>query len=582
MPLALIKADGQVVDASKALFFFFECAKDEQIDNIALVVGALSSNFKKNLKKQKQFTETIEVVSRKGNLRWIRAMIYPYSKKEGLFQVSFDDVTTSKIQYDLALQAKKIAKVGSWTVDLVNNKVFWSNETKVIHGLPADFVPDLERGINFYKEGESRERIIGAVSECIESGNPFDLELIIITAKGKEKWVRSIGAAERINGKTISLSGVFQDIDKAKRQRLKYEVLNDRLRAAVNSANVGVWDYNIINNTLFWDDKMYDLYGVKKSDFKGVYDAWERTIHPEDKEYAANEVALAIKGEKEFNTEFRIIKQDGSIAFIHAEAKVFYNKQGKPHRLIGANTDITRVKRKDERLRKLLNVTEKQNQRLLDFTNIVSHNLRSNSSNISMLAGMLNSGLPAIERKKFIEMIQVSSEQLDETIVQLNEIVKIRTNYKVEIQQIPIKLIIDKVIESVNGLVLESDAQIKVEFNNQLKVNGVKPYLTSIFLNLMTNSLKYRDHKRELQIDITAKVLQNQTIISFSDNGLGIDLNRHGQKIFGMYKTFHNNKDAKGVGLFITKNHMEAMNGKIEVESKINEGTTFHLYFMNN
>ena len=180
-----------------------------------------------------------------------------------------------------------------------------------------------------------------------------------------------------------------------------------------------------------------------------------------------------------------------------------------------------------------------------------------------------------------IEMVQTSAERLDETIVQLNEIVKIQATDSREINEINVKQIFNKVLESINGLVLESSAKITLKVDDSLKVNAVKPYLTSVFMNLLTNSIKYRKPNKKLKIEIKAKVLPNQTVISFIDNGIGIDLNKNGSKVFGMYKTFHNNKDAKGIGLFITKNHMEAMDGKIQVESKLNEGSIFHLYFSN-
>ncbi|MDT0606337.1 PAS domain-containing sensor histidine kinase [Croceitalea rosinachiae] len=581
IPTLVVDKDIQIWECSDALSHFFEQPTEFTFNDLCDIFGEVSIEFKHKLGKKKYFTETVQLISKTGQERWIKVNAYPIFDKEGFFQLSFDDVTEERIQYSLGQKAKELAKVGSWSVDLINNTIFWSDMTKKIHGVPLDFVPDLEKGIDFYKEGDDRARIIEAVSECIESGKSFDVELIIITATGKEKWIRSIGAAERVNGKTVGFKGVFQDIDEKKRSRLEYETISNRLRVGIESANVGVWDYDIVNNELFWDDKMYDLYGVDKNDFNGVYEAWERSVHPDDKELAATEVELAIQGKKEFNTEFRVIKNDGSIEYIHAEAKVFNDKNGVAYRLIGANTNVTRMKRKDERLRQLLNITEKQNQRLLEFTKIVSHNLRSNSSNISMLSGMLNQDLPIEDQKKFIQMIQTSSEQLDEIIVQLNEIAKIQATDKSEIIEIPIRATINKVLESLNGLILESDAKIKIAIDEKLRVKGIKPYLTSVFINLLTNSLKYRDLDKRLELEINSKVLKNQTVISFKDNGIGIDLKKHRSKLFGMYKTFHNHKDSKGIGLFITKNHMEAMDGKIEAESTVGKGTTFNLYFKN-
>ncbi|HZJ20457.1 MAG TPA: ATP-binding protein [Pricia sp.] len=118
-----------------------------------------------------------------------------------------------------------------------------------------------------------------------------------------------------------------------------------------------------------------------------------------------------------------------------------------------------------------------------------------------------------------------------------------------------------------------------MDIDKNLKIQGIPAYLDSIFLNLFTNSIKYSSPERTPVIKIVSAQIKDKTVLTFSDNGLGIDLKRHGDKLFGMYKTFHRNKDAKGIGLFITKNQIEAMNGCIEVESTVDVGTTFKLYF---
>lgn len=581
IPVITVNQTGDVCAISPSVSPFFKRNSKQKPTSINDLLPNCMAAFGGKLKAKDPLEATLPLVCDTGRKRWIKASAHPLNDGNGHIQILFEDVTQTKTQYDLALQAKTIAKVGSWTVDLTTNTLVWSSMTKSIHEVSEDYVPNLEKGINFYKEGASRERIIAAVSDCIATGKSFDVELIIITAKGNEKWVRSIGHAEQVNGKTIAFSGVFQDIDEAKRERLKYEALSERLKIGIDSANVGVWDFDLINNELFWDDKMYQLYGVDKEDFDAVYNAWERTIHPHDKERAAKEVTMAINGEKDFNTEFRILKKDGSMAVIHAEAKVFRDENGKPYRLIGANTDVTKIKQTDNRLRRLLNVTEKQNQRLLQFTNIVSHNLRSNSSNISMLAGMLDTDLSAGQQTEFIDMIKTSAERLDETIVQLNEIVKIQATDTSEMAPVGIKTTVEKVLQSVNALLLKADAKVNLDVDENLTVLGIKPYIQSVFMNLVTNSIKYKRPDVPVEISISAKVAKGKTMVMFKDNGLGIDLKKHGSKLFGMYKTFHNNKDAKGVGLFITKNHMEAMEGSIALESAVNEGTLFHLQFIN-
>ncbi|WP_422349460.1 sensor histidine kinase [Flagellimonas sp.] len=582
-PIVMVDQCLTIQDCSDRFYEFFGMDRPKEgFLDLETVIGELPQSLLE-LKKTKRFQKTqvnefITHITRKNELKWYKMVLNPSSKSTHYY-IYFDDVTKKKIALDLSLQAEKTARIGSWEVDLINNQIFWSEMTKEIHEVSTDFVPDLETGINFYKEGEHRDKIIQVVSESIENGTPYDVELIIVTAKGNEKWVRAIGKTEMINGKAARMFGVFMDIDKSKRSNDKIKVLTDRMRVAVESSNIGIWDYDIVNNSLVWDDNMYDLYQIDRNEFSGEVAAWEQTIHPDDKEKSLKEVELAIAGKKEFNTEFRIITADGVVKHIHGRGKVFRDENGAALRMIGANTDVSQIKKADNRLRQLLNTTEKQNKSLLNFAHIVSHNLRSNSSNLSMLTGMLLDDIAPAKQQRFLEMIRISSERLDETVVQLNEVIKIQGDHNQKSQWVSIKTTLDNVLQSINAHIAEIQPSIEIAIPKDLKVYGISAYITSIFLNLLTNSLKYRDPKKKLIIKIKAKAKADQTVISFQDNGKGINLEKHGSNLFGMYKTFHGNKDAKGIGLFISKNQMDAMNAQISAQSKEGHGATFTLTF---
>ncbi|NNE75778.1 MAG: PAS domain-containing protein, partial [Pricia sp.] len=207
-----------------------------------------------------------------------------------------------------------------------------------------DYIPNLEEGINFYKEGEHREEITRLVSEAISDGTPWDTELIIVTAKGNELWVRAKGEVENVNGQCVRIYGTFQDIDEKKKAQLDFLTITERLAVATKGANVGIWDYNITHNDLVWDDNMYRLYGIKKEDFKGEYEAWHSGLHPDDRECGMKEIEMAISGEKEFDTEFRVIWPNGEIRHIRAIAVTERDADGRGIKMIGTNWDITELK----------------------------------------------------------------------------------------------------------------------------------------------------------------------------------------------------------------------------------------------
>ncbi|WP_435623970.1 sensor histidine kinase [Flagellimonas sp.] len=178
-------------------------------------------------------------------------------------------------------------------------------------------------------------------------------------------------------------------------------------------------------------------------------------------------------------------------------------------------------------------------------------------------------------------MIRISADRLDEIVVQLNEVIKIQSDPNVNLQWVNVKTTLIEVLESINAHVEEINPKINIQIKDGLRVYGVKPYISSIFLNLLTNSLKYRKPNIKMKITVEAYEEDQYTTVAFKDNGRGIDMERHGDKLFGMYKTFHGNKDAKGIGLFISKNQMDAMNAKIEVRSEVDQGATFLLRFPN-
>lgn len=133
------------------------------------------------------------------------------------------DITEKKELEVLLHKATDLARIGSWELDLIKNKVYWSEITREIHEVQPDYVPDLETAINFYREGRYRSEIILKIQEAIENGKNWDGEFQIITRKGNKRWIRIIGEPEMVNGKCVRIYGSFQDIDKRKYQKQRRE-----------------------------------------------------------------------------------------------------------------------------------------------------------------------------------------------------------------------------------------------------------------------------------------------------------------------------------------------------------------------
>ena len=220
-----------------------------------------------------------------------------------------------------------------------------------------------------------------------------------------------------------------------------------------------------------------------------------------------------------------------------------------------------------------------QNNQMNDFASITSHNLRSPAANITSLISMVDENSKLEDYKNIFEMLKKVSINLNETLNHLLEILSIKKNKIIEKEMIILDEIFIKTTETLQGEILISEAEIESDFNTAPQIEFPRIYIESIFHNLISNALKYRSPERKPKITVRTEVKDNQILLSVKDNGLGIDLVKHGGKMFGMHKVFHKHPDANGIGLFMTKAQIESLGGKISVKSEVNSGTTFTVVF---
>jgi|GEM_PF-594866 len=246
---------------------------------------------------------------------------------------------------------------------------------------------------------------------------------------------------------------------------------------------------------------------------------------------------------------------------------------------LGVAANISEIKNVEREIKSLLEVTKDQNERLKNFAHIVSHNLRSHSSNLSILTDLFLQENPGMEGNDIVKQHIKAFDNLQETIEHLNEVVLINTTVGDNLKYISLNKALSAAIDSVVALAKDADVTIHNNVNKHINILGIEAYLDSILLNFLTNAIKYRSAERDSYVKLSTVFEPNYVVLSIEDNGLGMNLKTVQHKLFGMYKTFHGNKDARGIGLFISKNQVEAIGGKITVDSEEGKGTTFKLYF---
>jgi signal transduction histidine kinase len=176
------------------------------------------------------------------------------------------------------------------------------------------------------------------------------------------------------------------------------------------------------------------------------------------------------------------------------------------------------------------------------------------------------------------EKLKNVSKNLGETMNDLMDTMKVKANTNIEKVDIRFKEVLDKVVQTLEGDLILAEASVTYNFK-AASIVYPKAYVESIFQNLLTNALKYRAVDRKPIIHFESIAVENTIELKVSDNGMGIDMERFGDKLFGLHKTFHTNQEARGVGLFLIKTQIETLGGSITAESKVDEGTTFIIRF---
>ncbi|MCH9661439.1 MAG: histidine kinase [Bacteroidetes bacterium] len=293
----------------------------------------------------------------------------------------------------------------------------------------------------------------------------------------------------------------------------------------------------------------------------------------------ATETFMACSLGTPFSIIVKMITHDKNEFWAKAVGRPVYDTAGEIIGIQGVFQDINEEKLKEISIENSLKVIESQNSRLFNFAHIVSHNLRSHASNLQLTLDLLHSINEPKEEQELKTSLFHISESLNETINHLNEIVTSQKHSLDDKKLVNFQDVLENISHAINRLIESTETEIFSDFSEVPEIEYIPSYLESILLNLITNAIKYSHPDRHPVIDICTYEKDGNSYLMIKDNGLGIDLDRYGDRIFNMYQTFHLDKESIGIGLFITKNQIETLQGSIFVESIVNEGTTFTIKF---
>jgi PAS domain S-box-containing protein len=239
-------------------------------------------------------------------------------------------------------EAQRIAHVGSWALDLATGAVTWSAELFRIAGLePRAAGPTAEERAAAV-DADSRRALDQAVQRAIHARAPYELKLELLRPDGTRRRVITRGeAVDGADGNVCRVLGTVQDVTDIERVEQELERAWERIRLAADAAALGIWDWNVSDDVLVWDETMYRLYGLDPRSFSGGYEAWRTAVHPDDLAGAESVLERVLRGECEFDTVFRIVRPDGEVRHIRAVAHKHVDPSGRVQRMVGLNLDIT-------------------------------------------------------------------------------------------------------------------------------------------------------------------------------------------------------------------------------------------------
>ena len=465
---------------------------------------------------------------------------------------------------ELYQRVTPLAGLGIWERNLLTGAAYWNQITREIFEIDSDQPPDMAEAMKLHNDPEKLAKFMKE-AQCTTEAHTGDFQ--ITTKKGNSKWVRIRMQSHFEQGVCKSIYGTVEDITQNLKLLEELQEKEKRFSKAFDHAPIGMALVAPDGRWLKVNSSLCDLLGYESEEITNY--TFQDLTYPDDLDADIAQMSRLLSGEIErYSMEKRYYRSDGSLIWALLSVSLVRDKDGGPMYFVSQVKDITQRKRN-------MQTISDQNTRLLNFAHIISHNLRSHTGNIHMLTSLVLEETDESEKKKLIEMLETNAGNLLETLDNLNEVVKIQDDGMANMVDLNLSQQVRRTLDILSASIRKTQATVEVHMDTNLTVKYNPAYLESILINLVSNSLKYRDPEHPPIIRISAFDEDDTTCLSVADNGLGIDLKLHGHKLYGMYKTFHRHEEARGMGLFLVKSHVEAMGGRINAESAPGKGSTF-------
>lgn len=556
----------------------------------------LSSSLTLTLEKGIPYELELKTVRKDGSegYMWVRGEA-EFDSKGGITHIKgiAQDITDRKIAAEkLRINEERWQFViegsgdGIWDWRPQEKKTFYSNRWIEMLGYkPEEFTDSDEEWSSRIHPDDVAFTYAEIAQNLSGQTDSFNHEYRFRNKEGNYLWILNRGkVVERnANGEAIRVVGTHSDISKLKQAEQSIKINETRLSLAVKAGGIGIWDWDIVSDKLTWDDQMFDLYGVNKKDFTNAYEAWVNGLYEADKQRSNDEIKMAIKGEKDFNTEFRVQKPEGTIRNIKALATVLRDKEGNAIRMIGTNWDITAEKEAVVQIA-AREEAEKANKAKSEFLANMSHEIRTPLNSVIGFTDLLKKTPLSIVQQQYVNSANNSGHTLLGIINDILDFSKIEAGMlDLEITKSDMVQLFEDSIDIVKFAASEKNIELLLDIDPLMPryadIDAIR--LKQILANLLGNAVKFT-LEGEVELKIKYQEVDGNTgkiSLSVRDTGIGIKKEQQAK----LFKSFSQadssttrNFGGTGLGLVISQLIAQKMDSIINVESKEGVGTVFY------
>lgn len=479
----------------------------------------------------------------------------------------------------------KMFQSGEWQWWIDRDTVSWGRRTHEIFGTDPDHVQPTSELFFAAVCEEDLPHVQQAISYILETGQEYDFQHRIRRPDGTIRHVRSWATPVLDDsGKPIRLIGTIIDVTEIQEQKLALEQhrkelhrLEKHYHSVLDSQAVYIIKTDREGRFTYLNDFFLSKFGFGR-DLIGQ-DSMDSILTHDHPNCMATVEKCFEEPEVPHPVVLKKTTHNGSVKSGKWEFKGLTNQKGEVEEILCVGFDITDQVESLEKARQLLEISDDQNKRLKNFAYIVSHHIRSHVANISGLTQLLSDAAIDAEHQEYLKMLQISADQLDDTIRNLNEMLTIQLRSTEKRVPVRLRRAVEQALEVFQQNIQVQNIDVQLDIDDGYTVRVIPTYLEHILIHLINNAIKFRSPVRPLCITLSAQKQDDGIVLSIKDTGMGIDLDKHGPHIFQLFKTFHHHPEARGVGLYLTKMQVEAMGGWIQVKSKVGYGTCFNVFF---